>query len=363
VAGYCIHALTAGDWIMGAGLLDLFRNPKTRAYDDTRAANQPRILSIRVRPRNVYAQRGTRIEITGVNELTAVPGRLQVDILDRQGQAVFTRSIDSRMASGITLLFDEAIDTRELRGTYTVRAQYVTGDGVPITENAYEFDVFTAEQLAVPERRIAVLDPSHTLKPFLRRSGIASVDFDATTDLSLPVFVSRTDAATPEQRDLFEKLTAFIEAGGSAVYLQGAGVQAPWARAGKAPAILPVRVRLKPAIGLWFCMPHIVHDHPIFDGLPVNGMMGPVYENIWAQNTLLDVRGETVAGAIGFDFSPDFDLSKRHYYGPGDAWWGSDVAIVPVGRGRCILSQLRLVENLGQDPVADKVFYNLMNLW
>jgi len=88
--------------------------------------------------------------------------------------------------------------------------------------------------------------------------------------------------------------------------------------------------------------------------------MGPVYENVWARHTLLDVRGETVAGAIGFDFAPDFELRKRHYYGPGDTWWGSDVAIVPVGRGRCILSQLRLVDNLGKDPVADKILYNLI---
>ncbi len=90
-------------------------------------------------------------------------------------------------------------------------------------------------------------------------------------------------------------------------------------------------------------------------------MMGPVYENVWAQHTLLDVGGELVAGAIGFDFAPDFELSKRHYYGPGDTWWGSDLAIVTVGSGRCILSQLRLVENLGRDPVADKILFNLMN--
>ena len=64
VDGYCIHALVAGDWIIGAGLLDLWRNPKTYAYEATKAANQPRIISIRMLPRNIYAEQGTKIEIT-----------------------------------------------------------------------------------------------------------------------------------------------------------------------------------------------------------------------------------------------------------------------------------------------------------
>ena len=39
VIGYCVHALTAGDWIIGAGLLDLWRNPKGLAYDLTKEGN------------------------------------------------------------------------------------------------------------------------------------------------------------------------------------------------------------------------------------------------------------------------------------------------------------------------------------
>ena len=92
VRGYCIHALTAGDWIMGAGLLDLFRNPKTYAYEATKAANQPRVLSIRVRPRNVYADRGTKIEVTGVNDTNAVEGDLKLEIVTSDGEVVFTRT-------------------------------------------------------------------------------------------------------------------------------------------------------------------------------------------------------------------------------------------------------------------------------
>jgi hypothetical protein len=116
----------------------------------------------------------------------------------------------------------------------------------------------------------------------------------------------------------------------------------------------------KRAIGNWLCIPRLVIDHPVFAGLPVDGMMGPIYENVWAQSTLQNLGGETIAGSIGFDWFPNYDLSKRHYYGPGDVWWGADVAIVPIGNGRCITSQLRLAENLGKDPTADRILYNLI---
>jgi hypothetical protein len=360
VKGYCVHALTAGDWIMGAGLLDLFRNPKTYAYEGTKAAGRPRIIAIRMHPRNVYSGQGTEIEITGVNEQKGIKGILEVEIVSDNKRTVFSKKIDVVMTSGITQLFKEKLNTEALRGTYMVKAKITADDNSPITDNEYSFDVFSAEQLAVPGNRIAVLDPSNSLKPFLRKSGIAFEEFNAGTDRSLPVFVSRTEAKTKEQRDLFDKVKEFINAGGTGIYLQGAGLNAPWAKAGQASELLPVRIRIKAAIGLWLCIPHLVNDHPVFEGLPVNCMMGPVYENVCAERTLLDVGGKPIAGAIGFDFAPDYELDKRHYYGPGDTWWGSDMAVAPYGRGRCILSQLRLLNNLGKDPVADKILFNLI---
>jgi hypothetical protein len=360
VIGYCVHALTAGDWIIGAGLLDLFRNPKTYAYEGTKAASQPRIIAIRMHPRNVYSKRGTRIEITGVNELDEVKGILKVEIVSDDNGSIFTKKMDVNMASGITQLLKERLDTKALEGTYTAIAQITADDGMLITDNEYSFDVFTEEWLAVPGKRIAVLDPSNSLKPYLEKSGITFVEFEAGIDRLLPVFVSRTEVKTPAQRKLFGHLTEFVETGGTAVYLQGGGLKAPWGRAGKVSPLLSVNARSKTARGLWTCIPHIVKDHPVFKGLPVNCMMDSVYENVWAENTLLDIGGETIVGAIGFDWFPDFDRSKRHYYGPGDTWWGSDMAIVPVGGGRCIPSQLCLVDNLGKDPVADKILFNMI---
>ena len=360
VAGYCIHALTAGDWIIGAGLLDLFRNPKTHAYEGTKAASQPRLLSIRVRPRNVYAEKGSKIEITGVNELEAVDGTLSVEVIDAGGKTVFTNSLEAGLATGITPLFAEKLDTAALEGTYTVQAKLSAADGVSIVLGEQTFDVFSAAQLAPPKPRISIFDPVNSLRPFLKKRGIDFVEFSPKADLTVPVFVSRTEAKNPEQRKRFGEVADFIEKGGDAVYLQGGGLHARFGVAGKASGLLPVPARLKQAVGTWTCVPHIVKDHPIFDGLPVNGMMGPIYENVWAPISLQDIGGEAVAGAIAYDWFPDYDQSKRHYYGPGDTWWGADVAIVPLGKGRCIASQLRLTENLGKDPVADRLLFNLI---
>jgi len=360
VKGYCIHALVAGDWIIGAGLLDLWRNPKTYAYEGTKAANQPRIAAIRMFPRNVYAEKGTNIEIIGVNELIGTRGTLKLEVVSNDGQSVFAKEVDTNMASGITLLFSEKLDTKSLKGTYTLFAKITAADSSTIAENKYDFDVFTAEQLTVPKKRIAVLDPSNSLKPFLERKGIAFEEFGAATDRSLAVFVSRTHAKTKDQGSLFGELREFIKSGGTAVYFQAGGTYVKWGTPGKASPLLPVNVLLKRGLGHWMGHPRFVKDHPLFDGLPSDCIMGQVYENVWPQHSLMDVEGETLAGTIGIDWFPDYDLDRRHYYGPGDVWWGSDMAVAPVGKGKCILSQFRLVDNLGVDPVADKILFNLI---
>jgi hypothetical protein len=360
VEGYCIHALTAGNWIIGAGMLDLFRNPKTYAYEGTKAANQPRIMSIRVRPRNVYAIRGTSIEINGVNELAPVDASLEVRVIDAKGESFFSETTKAPLAESVTELFRRRLDTARLSGTYKVQAILRDVAGKELTKNEHQFDVFGADQLVSPKARIAVLDLDNSLKPFLRERGIDFVESSKDTDHAIPVFVSRTVAKAPEQAKRHGELRQFIKSGGTAVYLGGGGPRVTWGAGSPASELLPFAAHSKPSIGLWNCISHVVKNHPVFAGLPTNCTMGAVYENVWPVITLKDFPGEVIAGSIGFDWFPDYDKSKRHYYGPGDTWWGADVGIAKVGKGLCVASQLRLVDNLGKDPVADRILFNMI---
>ena len=359
VDGYCIHALCAGDWIFGAGLIDLWRKPKTYAYEGTQAANQPRILSIRVKPRNVYAERGAALEVTGINELKSIEASLQIEVVSAAGAVVFKDEAKTEWGSGVSDLFDKKLNTQALRGEYRVRTRMVSRAGVVLSENAQAFDVFSEEDLKAPTAQVAVLDLTGALVRFFNDRDIAFMEFDHATPLSTPVFVTRSQTQTQAQARRFSSLLAFVKRGGTVVYAAGTTktFQRNASNEVKTPTF-PFDAQVEAAQGLWTCIPHLVHDHPIFKGLPVNTMMRDVYQNVWARQTLKGLGGQTVVASIGFDwFSHEH---KLHYSGPGQSWWGTDVGIVSLGQGRCMVSQLRIIENLGKDPVADKILYNLI---
>lgn len=349
VNGYCIHALAAGDWILGAGLIDLWRNPKTYAYEGTKAANQPRILVIRMFPRNVYASRGTRIEITGINESAPLHSVLTIQVVSQDGETAFSETITTEWNKGVSPLFEHELDTGSLRGGYTIKASASAKGQTIVAENTYDFDVFSEEDLTVSAAQIAVLDLNGPLPRFLKNKNIDVRAFDTSTPRSTPVFVT---SIKPKHAADLSKL---MKDGGTVVYVQGIGEAL---RRGTASG-LPFTAKVENSRGLWTCIPHLVADHPIFAGLPSRGMMREVYENVWATQTLQDLGGESIVAAIGFEwFSRDHELQ---YSGPGESWWGADLAVVPYGKGRAVVSQLRIVENVGKDPVADKLLFNMID--
>ncbi len=93
-------------------------------------------------------------------------------------------------------------------------------------------------------------------------------------------------------------------------------------------------------------------------------MMDDSYENVWAQSSLSGIEGEDIGPQEPVIASFAYDWFSRnhkmHYSGPGASWWGSDLCIIPYGKGIFIVSQLRILENLGKDPVADKILINLV---
>ena len=51
---------------------------------------------------------------------------------------------------------------------------------------------------------------------------------------------------------------------------------------------------------------------------------------------------------------------RRHYNGTGEVWWAADVLEAKIGEGKMLLSTMLIIENLGKDPVADKLLLNMI---
>jgi hypothetical protein len=362
IGGYCVHALTGGDWVVGAGLLDLFRNPKG-SFWGTKEANQPRYLALRVQPRNVYASKGTRITVNGINDRTPVSGQLDLEVISSEGKRVSLTESVVEMGVGVHQLINDEFDTAELSGTYTARVTLTDPAGAVIAQNQVIFDVFDEEQLAAPAAEIAVLDSNNSLRPFLKSAGISYAEFDANTPKTTPVFVSKAVAGNPQVKSRFAQLKQFVEQGGTAVYLETVqrwSGNPYWSKKLPTQEVLPIQMSVQQGKGLWVGVSHIVTDHPVFDGLPSKCMMGQIYENVWSPQALMDVDGQKIVAAVSHGWFGG-EKDKQNYLGPAPAWCGMDLGVVPQGQGRYVLSAMRIVEHLGSDPVADKILFNLID--
>lgn len=90
--------------------------------------------------------------------------------------------------------------------------------------------------------------------------------------------------------------------------------------------------------------------HPIFAGLPAPGLLDLEYYRAVIPDVVYDFEdapAEVTAGGVAIGYTC-----------PGGYAGGAHVAVYRLGKGRLILSTLRLLESLGE-PVADRLLWNL----
>jgi hypothetical protein len=369
IAGYCVHALVGGDWVLGAGLLDLWRNPKTLVYDMTKEANQKQITPIRILPRNVYAAKGAELEIHGVSELADEQVNVNIKITSKKGKTVFNEVFKKVFKNGISNLYTTKLNTDDFNGQYDVIVEIKNDSGKTIATNYQSFDVFPSKELAIPTAKFAVLDFDNSLSNFLKSKNIDFVPFTPELDKNVPVLVGKTAKKDEKYKGAIEQLLDFAKSGGYVVFFEvlGEKISDP-----EDPIILKeVDVNILPfgaqmfskwtTRGGWAAKSHVVSKHPIFKGLPTEMIMHGVYENIHPDVAMAKQKGTYIAGIIGYDHFPNKDRMRRHFIGPGEVWWAADVLETKFGEGKMLLSTLRIIEFLDKDPVADKLLYNMIN--
>jgi hypothetical protein len=342
LGGYCLHAFTDGDWVLGAGVLDLWREPKL-LYHSVKAVQQPLYLAMHTTPQNIYAQKGARLRISAVNAGPAVSGELVVGI---EGAAWHERRA-VEVGSGIQTLLEVDLKTEVLRGPQTITARIVRGTET-LVSNRQPVWVFAGADLKPAISAVTIVDTKDKLKNFFAARGVATTEFRAGQIVKGPVIVGLDDMYADTAAGRFTALMDHVKDGGTAVWLHPPTDRSRLVTNG----IVPFKLRRQEAWGRWIPVNHYTRPHPIFAGLPGGGFLGQAWANVVPRFTLMDLPGAPVAGCVSWDCIMD-------YTGPTDVWHGTDLAILPHGKGRFILSMFGILENIGTDPVADKLLLNL----
>jgi beta-galactosidase len=382
VKGFGIHAYTDGDWIVGAGLLDIFRNPK-KPYYAACETNQPVYLALRTSERNVYGPAEVALTANVASELAEpFDARLEAEVVAGDGTVVASRQCAARIERGPTALLRESLPTDGLSGLLTLRGKLYKGDRL-ITENAYEFRVVPAEDVIAPQAGFAALDPSGALQAFADSGGMACEEFGGETAADLIVLANAGALWRRGREGKAKALVEFAQSGGTVIYLDlPMGKQVgPWFQDGVLAAPwLPVQLLVRQTRGLWTPFAHVIRDHPVARGLPAGKAMDYDYVNVFPRASIIHVaKGDPIVPRRGMDFwswlgegarrAPACTLGLGYnrgsrledldYRGPGPVIFGADLLDLPCGAGRIVLSTLRLVASLGRDPVADILLANI----
>jgi hypothetical protein len=108
-------------------------------------------------------------------------------------------------------------------------------------------------------------------------------------------------------------------------------------------------------------------SHPIFNGMPAGGMMDYRYfRNIISQDALS--QEYSIVANDGYSY--DERYSELNY--PAETVCGATricnnycsgihLGVWDFGHGRFIVNTLHIIENLGKDPAADRLFCNMIN--
>ena len=383
VIGYCVHALTAGDWIIGAGLLDLWRNPKGDAYYKTKEANHEKLLVVRTNKRNYYVDEKIELEFIGINEHKKNQVDLEYFITNKKNNVIEKFNFKNlTLKNGVTELNKKSILKKLDEGEYQVTAKIKNKNKEIISSNR-KFNVF--KRISSSEKiDVALLSEDKKIIKFLKTHNIKYSKFSSSTPLEIPILVfndkisevSSSDGNIVATKKNFDKsfennieiVTNHVSKGGNVIFLntpsriyRRTGENLTFKIEGK--KLLPMDPIKNISQGLWDGILHINKKHPIFKGLPVDVPLTEIYENIGPTVSFRELEGNNIVQTIAFDRIPNGNIMKRNYIGSGDVWTASDLSIVDHNNGKMLLSTLKIFENLGKDPVADKILHNMISFF
>ena len=344
ISGYCYAQLADAGREFCAGFLDRWRRPKP-ALKCFAGMQHPMRPLIFLGKNNLHQREQTEVTALFANDnnVTGVAD-LSLQVVGPTNQVLWKKKRSLKIPRHGGDLWRGNISASGSSGTHRFVVRLMQGMKV-LAQAAAEFHVY--EPVVAVDTSVHLLDVHgewhDRIAPYAKPDNIL-----ASTHIIPPL--ANTIRAYPDN-DMMQVL-AQVKGGAIAVFFEPPD---DW---NDLAALLDGSVSATPKSAVGGLQPvcHYVKLHPLFDKLPSRGIMRQPYANVAPAKTFQELGDEDICGT--FDASP---TSSGECLADAKSWWGNDLLVRRYGSGRIVFTHLRILEHLGEDPVADRLFVNMLN--
>jgi hypothetical protein len=354
MVGYSLTG-TQDQGLSGEGLTTLFRELKPGTLDALFDAWYPLRWCLFVEPAQVYRGRKARFEAVLANEDMLGPGDypVRLQVIGPRNVSVFDRMVTVRIPDSkgkpepkfaIPVFADDvAIDGPS--GKYRFLATFQKGAAA--AGGDIEFYVADPGEMPKVEADVILWGDDPGLAEWLAANGIKTRPLTTAAPQTAREVILVGNRPAPGGAQAFRELARHIARGSHVVFLASDVLK----KDDNSPTYWLPMANKGGRTGLHVWLYHKddwAKNHPIFDGLPTGCILDSTFYREIIPNsgfTGQDVPTEVVAGAI--------DTAC----GYGSAL---TLAIYKLGEGRFTINTLRIRENLGSDPVAERLLRNML---
>lgn len=353
----CIgHSITGtlDQGMTAEGIWTTFRELKPGATDAIFDVWAPVRWCLFAEPLNVYRGSSVKFDAVLVNEDALPPGEypVRLQVVGPNLARVFDKTITVKVADPkskpeppmVSLAFSEDVVIDGPPGTYRFLATFQQGASACGEEIQFFVDVAPNEMPAV-DNEVVLMSHDQELAAWLTQHGIRHRAYAPGEQGGREVILC-SGKPTVEPAAMFQDLARRMARGSTVVFL----TTDTYARDNESTGWLPLQTKGNVSgIARWlYHSDEWCRRHPIFEGLPAGGVMDYGYYRELIPDVVfagIEPAAEPVAGGI-------------------NASWGYQsglmVAVYKFGAGEFILNSLRIRENLGAVPQADRLLRNML---
>ena len=318
-------------------------------------------IAVRPGTQNTHTGCEVRVRFTSVNDDDPIQGTWTVTVTG-PGEAGPSQTVaTATLASGVADLDEMVVIAPPVEGATEIKIEFKGDNGVVLT-NVSSFHALQAQRAELIDAEVCIAAEEGRLHDHLRSTSAKTRSFGPKAERPLLI-----DPTVPMERSLLDQVERWVAGGGTAVvlglppdsHLQPIpGRSGAWQRL-PAGTVAPFDLTLVTGKGLWTPCSHVVRSHPVFEGLPVDCLMAQEYRNVVSRWSVVEPATEWIAGNITYGWYQG-QKHKQNFLGVERAVHGADLTELSHGKGRYVITTYRIVENLRQDPVADRLLANLV---